>query len=94
MNKPYVKEYDENGKLINPIKGSYVSEFANRAARRNKPNRFRGNQKGISLTVVKTDKYKRTIQLIQIIERDKKGRPLAQTVENNHITIKQIKHYV
>lgn len=93
MNKPYVKEY-KDGKLTNPIKSVYNSEFPNRSARRNKPTRFRGNQKGISLTVVKTEKYKRVIQLIQIIEKDKKGKPLAQTVENNHIKIKQIKHYV
>ena len=93
MNKPYVKEY-KDGKLINPIESVYNSEFPNRAARRYKPTRFRGNQKGISLTVVKTEKYKRVIQLIQIIEKDKKGKPLAQTVENNHITTKQIKHYI
>lgn len=93
MNKPYVKEY-KDGKLINPIVSEYKSEFPNRKDRRFKPDRFRGNQKGISLSVVKTDKYKRVIQLIQIIEKDKKGKPLAQTVENNHIRIKQIKHYV
>lgn len=94
MNIPYVKKFNKNGELTNPISGVYKLEFQNRSERRRKPTRFRGNKKGVSLTIVKTEKYKRVIQLIQIIEKDKKGRPIPQTVENNHIKTKRINHYV
>ena len=94
MNTPYVKKFDKNGQLINPIEGIYKSESQNRSERRRKPTRFRGNKKGISLTIVKTEKYKRVIQLIQVIQKDKKGKPLPQTVENNHTKIKTVNHYV
>ena len=94
MNVPYVKKFNENGELTNPISGVYKSEFQNRSERRKKPTRFRGNKKGISLTVVKTEKYKRVIQIIQVIEKGRRGKPIQQTVENNHIKIKRINHYI
>lgn len=34
------------------------------------------------------------MQLIQVIERDKKGRPIEQTVENANVRRKVINHYV
>lgn len=34
MNKPYVKEYDENGIVLNPIVGSYRTKYPNRKERR------------------------------------------------------------
>ncbi len=34
MNIPYVKQFDQNGILANPIKGSYTSDFPNRSKRR------------------------------------------------------------
>ena len=34
MNKPYVKKFDENRELINPIRGSYLNEFPNRRMRK------------------------------------------------------------
>ena len=88
MNTPYVKKFDKNGKLTNEIKSVYESEFPNRKERRSKPKRFKGNKKGISLTVVKTEKYKRVSTLIQNIIKGKK-----QTVENNHIQRKVINSY-
>jgi len=94
MNIPYKKTFDKNGKLENPIDGFYSPAFPNRKARRQKTPRFRGNNKGVSLTVVKTQKYKRVMQLIQTIELDKKKRPVNQTVENKHIHRKVINHYV
>ena len=93
MNIPYVRMYDKNGEFMNPIIGFYKSDFPNRKQRREKIKRFRGNKKGISLSVVKTQKYKRVMQLIQIIEKDKKGNPIQQTVENNHIKRNVINHY-
>jgi len=34
MNIPYVKEYNKNGEVINPIRGIYTSPFPNRRTRR------------------------------------------------------------
>lgn len=36
MNTPYVKKFDKNGQLINPIEEIYKSEFQNRSERRKK----------------------------------------------------------
>lgn len=33
-NKPYVKEYNSDGEVINPIKGSYLNWYPNRRQRR------------------------------------------------------------
>lgn len=93
QNIPYVKTFDKDGKLENPIYGFYSPAFPNRKARRQKAPRFRGNNKGVSLTVVKTQKYKRVVQLIQTVERDRNC-SVNQTVENKHIQRKVIHHYV
>jgi hypothetical protein len=34
MNTPYVKKFDENGQVTNPIKGAYINPFPNRHKRR------------------------------------------------------------
>jgi len=94
QNIPHVKTFDKDSKLENPIDGFYSPAFPNRKTRRQKPPRFRGNNKGVSLTVVKTQKYKRVMQLIQVIEKDKKGRPIEQAVENANVRRKVINHYV
>lgn len=65
MNKPYVKVYDASGVLTNPIKGSYISKSPNRSQRRFTAPRFRGNHKGVSLTIVPGKPpivYRRVIQ--------------------------------
>ena len=41
------------------------------ALERQKSPRFRGNNKGVSLTVVKTQKYKRVMQLIQQVSQER-----------------------
>ena len=62
MNIPYVKKYDENGELTNPINGVYVSSFPNRQARARRKERFLNNSKGCNLVVTKTMKYKKVLQ--------------------------------
>lgn len=69
MNVPYVKNYATNGILLNPISsyqdGKYVNQHPNRQQRRGKIPRFKGNKKGISLTVnegLYAAKYKRIVQ--------------------------------
>lgn len=76
MNKPYVKQYNEQGLVNNLIVGSYKSTEPNRRKRRelesrtkNKP--FIGNKKGISLVVVQVgalsfQKYKNFIQVVKM----------------------------
>jgi len=63
-NKPYVKMYDKNGEVKNPIQGSYLHKLENRMMRREKRNthRFMGCSKSIPLTVVGSVKYRRLIQ--------------------------------
>ncbi len=72
-NTPYVKQFDENGKVTNPIKGSYLHEFENREERRAKlqKDRFHGESKNHHLTVAKSSKYKRVRQVINC--EDKHG---------------------
>lgn len=72
MNIPYVKQYNEEGVLTNPIKGFYPNQFPNRKARKetrdrkwggsHPKERFMGNRKGISLSIVGALKYRRFIQ--------------------------------
>lgn len=82
MNIPYVKQYDKNGNVANPIKKTgYINEFPNRRQRRADKNQppFVGNGHQYPLDVHGTAKYLRHIQ----VEWDQKeGR------------IKRIKHYL
>ena len=66
MNKPYVKSFDENGVLLNPItkENPYINAYPNRASRRKREPRFRGNQNGSSLTIIGNQAYHRVIQFI------------------------------
>ena len=64
MNQPYVKQYDNNGVLINPIETAYVSESPNREARRRTFPRFKKNSKGYHLTLNGIGKFHRNIQTI------------------------------
>lgn len=65
MNVPYRKKYDEKGLLINPINGQYTQPFENRRSRRHRGAPFRGNKKGVSLTVSQNIAYKRIVQVIK-----------------------------
>ncbi len=66
MNISYVKKYDENGIVINPIVGSYTHDSDNRKSRREvkQKNRFFGNGKNAPLSVSKHGKYARRIQVV------------------------------
>ena len=82
MNIPYKKEYDNNGQLTNPIKGSYNSlEYPNREKRREHLNttRFKGNHKGVSITIMRSFCYTRHRQL---------------TVNKATGKLKTIEHYI
>ncbi len=74
MNTPYIKQYDNNGELIDPItkNNPIVSLHPNRAARRKKVLRFYGNGKNCHLTVTKISKHKRVMQFILPKEGNKK----------------------
>lgn len=63
-NTPYVKVYDENGVVVNPIVEKLETKFPNRRQRRQKPARFRRQNKGINLSIVGRFKYQRYIQEI------------------------------
>jgi hypothetical protein len=78
-NTPYVKQYNEQGDLINPIKGAYLSPYLNRRQRAVKKERFMNNSRSVKLVVLKNMKYRKFIQL----ERDVKTGQL-----------KRIEHYV
>jgi hypothetical protein len=63
QNIPYVKQYDENGNVLNKIDEAYISYGPNRKERRDNEPRFRGNHRGHSFTVTPQGKYRRVIQL-------------------------------
>lgn len=65
MNTPYVKKYDKNGNVTNPIKHGLFHQEPNREARRKelKAYRFYGNGKNYHLTIFKNAKYKRVRQI-------------------------------
>lgn len=91
MNEPYIKQYDENGYLI-PLekkvnsKGQIIASYGskdfgpNRKERNAKEGRFKGNKKGVSLTVAGSFRYTRIIQEI----RDKK----------TGLVVKRIQQYI
>lgn len=64
INMPYVKEFDENGQLLNPIKGMFKTQGLNRKMRREKNTRFMNNKKSFPITILKTRKFIRKIQTI------------------------------
>lgn len=66
MNKTYIRQFNSDGTVSNPITGSYLHSFNNRSQRRQKPLRFMSNRKGVSLTVTGKLKYKRVIQKITL----------------------------
>lgn len=65
INVPYVKKYNNDGEVINPIKGIYHTQGPNRKERRSDINepRFIGNGKNYHLTVHKISKFKRVVQV-------------------------------
>jgi hypothetical protein len=67
MNQPYVKQFDTNGICINPLTDRFTitGGYPNRKQRNNKPIKFKGNHKGISLSVTPTGLYFRIYQFIK-----------------------------
>lgn len=78
-NKPYVKMYDKNGIIKNPIKTGYLHDFENRRERRSllHKKRFFGNGKNIHLTVIKLSKY---LRFRQYLFDDETG--MVKTIEH------------
>lgn len=86
INIPYVKQYDKEGELSNPIDGHYLTSGLNRENRRRplQKDRFHGESKNHHLTLAgKNGKYFRFRQLV--IERDEDGKVTKR---------KSIDHYV
>lgn len=65
MNIPYVKQYDDNGVILNPIIGKYVNSFLNRKDRRNKPTRFMNNSNSTPMVVNGSRRYLKSLQIVQ-----------------------------
>ena len=64
VNKPYVKMYDKNGAVFNPIISIYIHHFPNRSQRRRRPDRFIGNGKNFHITIFKEHRFKRHLQVV------------------------------
>ena len=62
MNVPYVKEFDKNGSVENPIIGSYITSGENRRSRRMKEARFQNNRKTYQLQVIGIRKFRKILQ--------------------------------
>lgn len=63
-NIPYVKQYNPDGTIANPIKESYESKLPNRRQRKGKQPRFIGNGKNNHMTITGRFRYDRKVQLI------------------------------
>jgi len=70
-NIPYIKTFDQNGNVSNPIIGSLLNNFPNRRTRRQNKSkqRFHGESNNLHLSVNKYSKYLRIRQM----EFDKEG---------------------
>jgi hypothetical protein len=51
MNIPYVKQYDENGELINPIISSYSPQFPTRSQRKKSYSKYNFFQDGSCIKI-------------------------------------------
>ncbi len=63
-NVPYVKHYDKNGKLTNPIETGFFQYGPNRKARRAplQKCRFAGNGNNTPILIIKTTKFYKVVQ--------------------------------
>lgn len=76
MNEPYVKQYDKEGLLINPILdgSNYASTSPNRRRRREDikgKTRFIGNGKNFPLVVGESYKYEKVVQVVYNQKQEK-----------------------
>ena len=87
-NQPYVKKYNEQGDVTNPITTAYVhSNESNRASRKGRTARFHGNGKQHPLTVYDKGKYRRAVQIVP-------AKNLSQNAELVYIKSRRIEHYI
>ena len=82
-NRPYVKQYDAQGELINPMPiGGFKHPFPNRRARRRKLGRLFSNKKGVQLIIMPVGReYFKAVKHLQRIIGDpmmKNGKTLVQ----------------
>lgn len=63
-NIPYVKKYNEEGLVANPINHAYVNNFPNRSERHANLGRHKGNGRNFHLSVHPKARYHRTVQEI------------------------------
>lgn len=73
MNKPYIKQYNADGTISNPIVGSYLNEHPNRRQRRYKGPRAFNNRAKNSVHVYvdissKTVRLKKLIGVVQDVQ--------------------------
>ena len=68
MNIPYVKQFDKNGVLTNPIIGSYKNSSPNRQARNSKLLRNFNNRGNATMNVTKKTRYAVKIQRVPIFK--------------------------
>ncbi len=95
-NIPYVKQYDQDGVLLNPLstyeEGEYKSKLPNRRQRRDTGKRFVRNNKGVSLTVtedsIRPRAFKRIVQTIthKIVSTIEK----VKTKKNGRVKTKKV----
>jgi len=71
INKPYVKNYDEELTLTNPIKDKYTPNGANRRQRREKKNRFNNNKKTYNMVIHGVHKFYKVLQRVWDSEEEK-----------------------
>jgi len=64
-NEPYVKQYNELGECINPIKTRYISQFKNRSTRRKTEQPFFGNGKNYPMVLIGVNRFKKVLQLVR-----------------------------
>lgn len=81
-NTPYVKSFNKEGELENPIKGEYLHGLPNRQSRRKKEPRFLNNKKTYPLQVIGVNKFRKHLQVIAL--KDGKGIPNGEfkTIEH------------
>lgn len=83
MNQPYVKEYNENGELLNPIKKSYPQPFDNRKKRRETEGRFMHNGARSNMVVHKIAAYHKQVQYV--VDKDGKLKEILHYIPKNKL---------
>lgn len=66
MNQPYIKKYNENGQLMNPIIGAYINHFPNRRKRREKEVPMMGYPSNRIIVQVEHDKQGRRKRILHL----------------------------